>query len=126
MILGRSKPGRECGQNPIPRRVLKRVKERVDKLIEELEMINKQSFGMACSVHKEPALRTQYAEKAHLLRERLLAIAEELKRIDPATHRIWFFRISESHLDLSFVLAESGTTSLRLGDIIKWGTRPGR
>ena len=102
------------------------VKKRVDKLIEELEMINKQSFGMACSVHKEQALRTQYTEKAHLLRERLLEIAEELKRLDPATHRIWFFRISESHLDLSFVLADSGTTSLRLGEIIRWGNRPDR
>jgi hypothetical protein len=102
------------------------VKERVDKLIEELEMINKQSFVMAYSIHKEPALRTQFAEKAHLLRDRLLDIAEELKRIDPAMHRMWFYRISESHLDLSFVLADSGMTSLRLGDIIKWGTRPGR
>jgi hypothetical protein len=110
----------------ISRRVLKRVKERVDKLIEELEMINKQSFGMACSIHKEPALRTQFAEKAHFLRERLLDIAEELKRIDPAKHRTWFYRISESHLDLSFVLADSGMTSLRLGDIIRWGTRAGR
>jgi hypothetical protein len=102
------------------------VKQRVDKFIEELEIINKQSFEMACSVHKEPALRTQFAEKAHLMRERLLDIAEELKRTDPAMHRTWFYRISESHLDLSFVLADSGVTSLRLGDIIKWGTRPGR
>jgi hypothetical protein len=97
------------------------VKERVDKLIGELEMINKQSFGMACSVHEEPALRTQFAEMAHLMSERLLDIAEEFKRIDPAKHRTWFFRISESVLDLDFVLADSGVTSLRLGDIIKWG-----
>lgn len=102
------------------------VKERADKLIEELEMINKHSFGMASSVHKDPSLRTQYAEKAHLMREKLLEIAEELKRLDPAKHKTWFFRISESHLDLSFVLADSGVTSLRLGDIIKWGTQPGR
>ena len=105
----------------ISRRVLKRVKERVDKLIEELEMINKESFGMAHSIHKEPALRTQFAEKAHFLRERLLDIAEELKRIDPAKHRTWFYRISESHLDLSFVLADSSMTSLRLGNITRWG-----
>lgn len=95
------------------------VKEREDNLIEELEMINKQSFGMACSVHKEPALRTHYAEKAHLMRERLLEIAEELKRLDPAKHKTWFFQISESYLDLSFVLADRRTTSLRLGDIIR-------
>lgn len=101
------------------------LKERVDKLIEELDMIKNQSFGMACSIHKEPALKTQSAEKAYLLRERLLEIAKALKRIDPAKHRTWFYRISEPHLDLSFVLADSGMTSLRLGDIIKWGTRPG-
>ena len=95
------------------------VKERVDKLIEELEMINKESFRMACSVHEEPALRTQFAEKACLLRERLFDIAEEFKRIDPAKHRTWFFRISESQLDLSFVLEDRGMTSLRLGDIIR-------
>ena len=81
---------------------------------------------MACSIHKEQVLRTQFAEKAHLLRDRLLDIAEELKRTDPAKHTAWFHRISESHLDLSFVLADSGMTSLRLGDIIRWGTRPGR
>lgn len=97
------------------------MQERVVKLIEELEMINKQSFKMACSVHKEPVLRTQFSEKAHLLRERLLDIAEEFKRIDPTKHRTWFFRISESLLDLDFVLADRDTTSLRLGDIIKWG-----
>lgn len=97
------------------------MKERVDQLIEELEMINKQSFGMAHSIHKEPALRTQSADKAHLLRKRLLDIAEEFKRIDPAKHRTWFHRISESLLDLDFVLADSGMTSLRLGDIITWG-----
>jgi len=97
------------------------VKERVDKLIEELEMINKQSFGMARSIHKEPALRTQSAAKAHLLRKRLLDIAEEFERIDPAKHREWFHRISESLLDLDFVVADRGMTSLRLGDIIKWG-----
>jgi hypothetical protein len=102
------------------------VKERVDKFIEELEMINKESFRMASSVYEEPALRTQFAEKGHLLRERLLDIAEEFKRIDPAKHRTWFFRISESQLDLSFVLEDSGTTSLRLGDIIRWGTRSSR
>ncbi len=105
----------------ISRRVLKRVKERVDKLIEKLEMINKQSFGMACSIHKEPALRTQSAEKACLLRKRLLDVAEEIEQIDPTVHKQWFHRISESLLDLNFVVADSGMTSLRLGDIIKWG-----
>ena len=95
--------------------------ERVDKLIEELEMIDKQSFVLARSIHKEPALRTSSAEKARLLRKRLLNIAEELERIDPKVHKQWFHRISESLLDLDFVVENSSMTSLRLGDIIKWG-----
>ena len=95
--------------------------ERVDKLIEELEMIDKQSFVLARSIHKEPALRTSSAEKARLLRKRLLNIAEELERIDSKVHKQWFHRISESLLDLDFVVENSSMTSLRLGDIIKWG-----
>jgi hypothetical protein len=107
--------------DPISRRVLKRVKERVGKLIEELEMINKQPFGMARPIHKEPALRTQSAEKAHLLRKRLLDIAEELEQVASAEHKKWIHRISESLLDLDFAVADRGTTSLGLGDIIRWG-----
>ncbi len=102
------------------------VKERVDKLIEELKAISKRAFGMALSVHKDPALRTQLTGEAHLLEDRLLDVAKELKNIDPASHKQWFFPVSEAILDLNFVLADSGTTSLRLGDIIHWGTRPGR
>ncbi len=90
-------------------------------LIEELEMINKESYGMALAIHKDPALRAQSAEKAKFLIKRLNHIVEELERIDPKVHKQWFHRISESFLDLYFVEAESGTTSLRLGDIIKWG-----
>ena len=97
-----------------------RVKGQVDKLVEELEIINKQSFGMARSIHKEPALRTQSTEKARFLRKRLLDITEEIEQIDPTVHKQWFHRISESLLDLDFVVADSGMTSLRLGDIIKW------
>jgi hypothetical protein len=102
-------------------REVTRVKGQVDKLVEELEMINKQSFGMACSIHKEPALRTQSGEKARLLRKRLLDIVEEIEQIDPTVYKQWFHRISESLLDLDFVMAERGISSLRLGDIIKWG-----
>ena len=94
---------------------------RVDKLIEEFEMIDRQSFVMARSIHKEPALRTSSAEKARLLRKRLLNIAEELERIDSKVHKQWFHRISESLLDLDFAMADSSITGLRLGDIIKWG-----
>ena len=97
------------------------MKERVDKLIEELEMINKQSFGMACSIHKEPALLAQSGEKARLVIKRLLDIAKELKRTDPAAHQQWFHPISESFLDLQFIEEETGAVSLRFGDLRKWG-----
>ncbi len=91
------------------------------KLIEELEMINREAFGMARSVHEQPALRTQAAEKAGLLKKRLLDIARELEEVASAEHQGWKHRISESLLDLDFILADRGVTSLRLGDIIRWG-----
>ncbi len=91
------------------------------KLIEELEMINKESFGMARSIHEQPALRTQAAEKASLLKKRLLDIAKELEQIAPEEHKRWCHAISESLLDLDFVVEDRGMTSLRLGDIIRWG-----
>ncbi len=95
--------------------------ENSETLVEELEIINKQSYAMALSIHKDPALRRQSAEQAKLLIKRLNHIAEELERIDPQSHKQWFHRISESFLDLYFVMRDSDTTSLRLGDIIKWG-----
>ncbi len=99
----------------------KNSKRGVDKLIKEFEMINKESFEMARAIHKQSVLRPQAAEKASLLKKRLLDIAEELERVSPAVHKQWFHQISESLLDLYFMEGDSGTTSLRLGDIIKWG-----
>ncbi len=92
-----------------------------EKLVEELETLNKRSFGMVLSVHKDPTFRAQLSQDASLLQERLLEIAKELERIAPAEHKRWFFRISESMLDFDFVIADKGITSLRLGDIIRWG-----
>jgi hypothetical protein len=92
-----------------------------DKLVEELEAMNKRTFGMALSVHEDPSLRPQLAEEARLLRKRLLDIAEDLERIDTDTRKRWFHPISESFLDLDFVVADRGITRLRLGDIIRWG-----
>jgi len=91
------------------------------KLIEELKAINQRAFGMALSVHKDPALRAQLAGEAHLLENKLLDIANELKRINPSLHQQWFLPISESLLDLLFVEGERETVSLRLGDLRKWG-----
>jgi hypothetical protein len=91
------------------------------KLVEELETLNKRSFGMALSVHKDPALRARLSQAASRLQDRLLEIAKELERIDPVEHKQWFFQISESMLDFDFVIADKGITSLRLGDIIRWG-----
>jgi hypothetical protein len=95
--------------------------ENPDQLVEELQTINKRAFQMALSVHKDSSLRSQLAEEAGLLQKRLLNIAEELEQVDPETEKRWSHPISESVLDLDFVVAERGISSLRLGDIIKWG-----
>ena len=97
------------------------MNEQADQLVEELEAINKQAFRMALSIHEDSSLRSQLAEEANLLQKRLLKMVEELKAIDPDTAKRWFHPISESILDLDFVLADRDVTSLRLGDIIKWG-----
>lgn len=97
------------------------VNDKADQLAEEFERINKQAFRMALSVHKNPSLRSQLADEAGNLLKRLREIAGELERNHPDTAKQWFHPISESILDLHFVMADSGTTSLRLGDIIKWG-----
>ncbi len=98
-----------------------KVKGKVDQLVKELEMINKESFRMARSIHREPALRTQSAERARTLRRRLFDIAEELEQIDPEAHKLWFRKTSESLLGRDFAAADSGMTSLRPWDVIKWG-----
>ncbi len=97
------------------------VKEKADQLVEELETINRQAFRMAFSVHHDSSSRSQLEEEARLLQKRLLNIAEELERIDPDIRKRWFHPISESILDLDFVVTETDITSLRLGDIIRWG-----
>jgi hypothetical protein len=96
------------------------INRQADELLEEPKAISKRAFGMAFPVHKDPALRTQLAGEVHLLEDRLLEIAKELKRIDPAAHRQWFHSISESFLDLQSA-EETGAVSLRLGDLRKWG-----
>ncbi len=95
--------------------------KKVARLVEELETINKRSFQMALSVHEGSGLRSGLAGEASLLKKRLLVIAEEIEHISPAVHKQWFHRISESFLDLHFVVTETDVTSLRLGDIIRWG-----
>ena len=100
---------------------MKEANEQLGKLEEELETIDKLSFRMAFSVHTDPGLRSQLAKEAGLLKRRLLAIADEIKQQDPAVHKQWFHRISESFLDIDFVVTGTDITSLRLGDIVKWG-----
>ena len=95
--------------------------KKVDQLVEELKTINKRSFEMALSVHKNSSLRLELAGEASPMRKRLLVIAKEIERIDPDVRKRWFHPISESILDLDFVVTETDITSLRLGDIIRWG-----
>ena len=100
---------------------MKEANEQLGKLEEDLEAINKRAFQMALSIHDDSSLRSQLSEEASLLKKRLLNIAAELERIDPGGKKRRFHPISESILDLNFVVADTGITSLRLGDIIKWG-----
>ncbi len=97
------------------------MKEQAEKLVEELEAINLRAFRMAHSVYQNSGLRSQMAGDAGVLQERLLVIAGELEHIHPDLRKKYFHFISESLLDLHFVREARDITSLRLGDIIKWG-----
>jgi hypothetical protein len=91
------------------------------RYVEELRAINQRAFIMARSVYEDPSLRGQLGDEARFLKKRLLEIVQEVELIDPAVRRQWMHPISESLLDFNFVVEEAGSTSLRLGDIVKWG-----
>ncbi|HTF99813.1 MAG TPA: hypothetical protein VK654_04395 [Nitrospirota bacterium] len=95
--------------------------EPLDKIEAELESISRQAFRMAVSVHRDAGLRARLAGEAGDIRSRLLDISEHLDRIDLAAKKKWFHSISESLLDLDYVLAARDVTSIRLGDLMRWG-----
>lgn len=86
----------------------------LNRLLNEIETIDRQSIEMATLVAKNPVLRDTLAEKATRLREKLNDIASELRNTDPAAYHQIFHQISESILDLTFVEMDMNILSLRL------------
>ena len=91
----------------------------LEKLVEEIQAIDKQALEMAGLVLKNPVLRRSLAPQGEALRERLLVIADALKGMDPNVYQEWTDAISESILDLNFVETDLDIVSLRLGEMIK-------
>lgn len=90
-----------------------------DERVEEIERIDKRAFGMACRVSEDPAQRAVLAQEAQALKDRLLALAHELRDENPAVFRTVQRRVSEAQLDLGYVIRDSGFLSLRLGDLLR-------
>ena len=90
-----------------------------EKLIQELNAIDRDAEKMAESVFKNPLLRSKLEKKSEILEERLLCLSEEIERIDPAAYRMKADQVSESLLDLAFVQMDSDLVSLRLGQVIE-------
>jgi hypothetical protein len=87
----------------------------LEKLLEEIQTIDKQALEMAELVLENPVLRHSLAPQGAALRARLLVIADALKSTDPNLYRQWTEKISESILDLNFVERDLDSVSLRLG-----------
>ena len=87
-------------------------------LISELRKIDDEAWNMALAVWKDPALRTQYSERANALSDRLTDLADQLQANYPEAFKSNRERISESLLDLNSVTENSDMCSVRLGRII--------
>ena len=90
-----------------------------EKLIQELNAIDRNAEEMAESVLKNPLLRSDLGKKSEILEERLLYLAEELERIDSAAYGMKADQVSEALLDLAFVQMDTDSVSLRLGQVIE-------
>ena len=98
-------------------------KERADqtpeKLVQEILTIDRKAEDMAESVLKDLSLRKQLGSESEILDDRLMHLADELKRIDPVAYDTVADQISESLLDLMFVQMETDMVSLRLAQVIE-------
>ncbi len=81
----------------------------------EIGEINVKAFDMAQEVARDPSRREALAEEAAAMEERLLDLAEELDAKHPGVAHA----ISESVLDLGFVIRDSSVMSLRLGHFLQ-------
>ena len=90
-----------------------------EKLIQEINAIDRNAEEMAESVLKNPLLRSDLGEKSNMLEERLLDLADELEKIYPAAYETVADQVSEALLDLDFVQMETDMVSFRLGQVIE-------
>jgi hypothetical protein len=89
------------------------------KIIQEIKSIDRNAEEMAESVLRNPLLRTRLGKGSEALEERLLDLADELEKIDPAAYAAVADQVSDALLDLEFVQTETDMVSLRLGQIME-------
>jgi len=94
-----------------------RADQTPEQLVQEILSIDRKAEDMAESVLKDPSLRKQFRSESEILDDRLMCLADELKRIDPFAYDTVADQVSESLLDLEFVQMETGMVSLRLAQV---------
>ena len=96
-------------------------KEREDqtpeKLVQEILSIDRKAEDMAETVLRDPSLRKQFESGSITIADRLIYLADKLKKIDPVAYESVADQVSESILDLEFVEMETGMISLRLAQV---------
>jgi hypothetical protein len=86
----------------------------------ELNNIDAEAYQMAEKVLKNPRLRESLRSRAKQMDQRLSTIADDLETSNPSLYSRFADKISESLLDLSYVINDNpNITSLRLGHKIQ-------
>jgi len=88
-------------------------------LLEEIDSIDAEAYKMASSIVLEPQRRQDFAERATYLSERFKHMLAQLKGQAPDLYQSRSDQISETSLDLKFVIAEQKAISLRLHHFIQ-------
>lgn len=88
-------------------------------LVEELDTIDNQAYKMAKSIVTQQQRRDDLAQKAMQLRERFKEITTQLKTTWPDLYASRSDQISETSLDLKFVMSDQKMVSLRLNHLIQ-------
>ena len=90
-----------------------------ERIIQEINDIDRNAEELAELVLKNPLLRNSLEKGAEELEERLLDLADELEKIDSAAYARVADQVSEALLDLDFVQMETDMVSFRLGQVIE-------
>lgn len=88
-------------------------------LVEELDTIDNQAYQMATSIVTKQQRREDLTQEAVQLRERFKQIVAQLRSSWPELYESRSEQISETSLDLKFVVAEQKLVSLRLNHLIQ-------